>query len=129
MVLSCFIALNSRLIAKIFTDDSEILDLFDEIRFPLALWMAAMNLSVANEIILQNSGRGNIVLFLGLIGSWIGQVPGVGLAVYYWKKDIVSLYYGSTSGYVLLCVLQVHYIFSSDWEKLAREAQKRVERK
>jgi Na+-driven multidrug efflux pump len=60
------------LIGTIFTDEEEILDLFDEIKFPLALWMASMNLAVANEIILQNCGRGNVVLFLGLIGSWVG---------------------------------------------------------
>ena len=72
LILSSFIAFNSRLIGKIFTDDPDILELFQQIRFPLALWMAAMNLSVANEIILSNSGRGKLVLYLGLIGSWVG---------------------------------------------------------
>lgn len=67
--------------------------------------MFSMNLAVANEIILSNMGRSKLVLILGLVGSWVGQVPGVAIAVYYWKKDIVSIYYGSAFGYVLLCSL------------------------
>jgi Na+-driven multidrug efflux pump len=102
--------------------------MFENIRFPLAFWMAFMNLSVANEIILSSMGRGSLVLFLGLIGSWIGQVPCVFFAVY-WKKDITSLYIGSTLGYFLLCALQLYYIFTSDWELFAQEALKRVSKK
>jgi Na+-driven multidrug efflux pump len=105
VILSCFIALNARSLGKIFSDDEEILDMFESIRFPLAIWMLAMNLSVGNEIILSNMGRSKLVLYLGLVGSWIGQVPGVFFAVYYYQRDITSLYYGSAFGYVLLCTL------------------------
>ena len=104
-MLSGFIANNARLIGMIFTDEKPILDMFEKVNLPLAIWMISMNLSVANETILSNMGRSQLVLYLGLIGSWVGQVPGVYLAVTYWKKDVVSLYYGSSLGYVLLCIL------------------------
>jgi Na+-driven multidrug efflux pump len=88
--------------------------------------MGAMNLSVANEIILSSMGRNKLVLYLGLIGSWIGQVPGVLFAVYYIRQDIVSVYLGSAFGYVFLCLLQLYFIFTSDWQLYALEAKKRV---
>ena len=56
-------------------------------------------------------------------------MPGVAIAVYFWKKDIVSLYYGSAFGYCLLSSLQLYYIFTSDWEFFAQEALKRVNKK
>jgi hypothetical protein len=66
--------------------------------------MIWMNLAVANEIILGSMGRSSLIFKLGMIGSWVGQVPGVLVAVYI-KKDIVSLYYGVSFGYFLLSVL------------------------
>ena len=72
IILSSFIALNSRQLGKIFSEDEEVLSMFDQIGIPLAIWMAFMNLSVANEIILSNMGRSKLVLYLGLIGSWVG---------------------------------------------------------
>ena len=45
-----------------------------------------MNLSVALERIPVAVGKTKIVLYMGLIGSWVGQVPGVALCVYFWRK-------------------------------------------
>ena len=47
------------------------------------------------------------------------------MAVYI-KKDIASVYYGVSFGYVLHCLLQFYLIFTSDWEHIAQEAIKRV---
>jgi Na+-driven multidrug efflux pump len=87
--------------------------------------MIWMNLAVANGIILGAMGRSKEIFYIGLIGSWVGQVPGVLIAVYI-KKDIISVYYGVSFGYLLLCMLQFYFIFTSDWDHYAQEAIKRV---
>jgi len=77
--------------------------------------MIWMNLACANEVILGSMGRSSLVFWLGMVGSWIGQVPGVYFALKV-KRDIVSLYYGVSFGYFLLCVLQLYFILTSDWD-------------
>jgi len=59
-------------------------------------------------------GRADIVLKLGLIGSWVGQVPAVLIAVYL-SKDIASVYLGVSFGYFLLCVLYTILLINVDW--------------
>lgn len=63
-----------------------------------------MNLAVANEIVLGNMGRSKLVFYIGLVGSWVGQVPCVIIAVYI-KKSIISLYLGVSAGYFIQCML------------------------
>jgi Na+-driven multidrug efflux pump len=72
----CFFALIlvsfPRFAGKIFSNDEEVLDLFEAIRMPFALMMIFMNFSVACEIIMGSMGLGPLVFKLGLIGSWLG---------------------------------------------------------
>jgi hypothetical protein len=51
----------------------------------------------------------------------------VALFVTYWKKDITSIYYGSSTGYALLVFLQLYFIINANWEKCAIDAKERVE--
>ena len=56
------------------SNDVSLLDKFEEIRVPLAVVTTLMNFSVALERVPVAMGRTKVVLFFGLIGSWIGQV-------------------------------------------------------
>jgi len=53
-----------------------------------------MNFSVALERIPVAMGRTKTVLIIGLIGSWLGQVPGVFLFTIFWRHDLVGLFTG-----------------------------------
>eukprot|EP00051_Salpingoeca_urceolata_P016031 m.211103 g.211103 ORF g.211103 m.211103 type:complete len:511 (-) comp18571_c0_seq3:335-1867(-) len=119
----------SRQLGKIFSSDPEVLDLFYSIRAPLAAMMVLMNLSVFLERIPVAMGRTTAVLLVGLVGSWIGQVPGVVLATKYWRNDLVGLYTGAACGYGLVCVLLLAVIQTSDWQRYADEARERAEMK
>eukprot|EP00854_Cymbomonas_tetramitiformis_P014638 gene14638-17293_t len=107
IVLGFIVYAIPRQLGSIFSTDDEVLDLFVEIRIPLAVMMVVMNLSVNLERIPMAMGRTKEVLIMGLVGSWVGQVPGVLLCTQLWRKDLVGLYTGVAAGYALL--LRVPY--------------------
>eukprot|EP00746_Dinoflagellata_sp_MGD_P028243 gnl/MRDRNA2_/MRDRNA2_166769_c0_seq1.p1 gnl/MRDRNA2_/MRDRNA2_166769_c0~~gnl/MRDRNA2_/MRDRNA2_166769_c0_seq1.p1 ORF type:complete len:578 (+),score=83.67 gnl/MRDRNA2_/MRDRNA2_166769_c0_seq1:201-1736(+) len=114
-------------LALIFSNDKEIIDLFVSIRLPLALMMVVMNLAVFLEAIPRALGRTKKVLYMGLIGSWVGQVPGVLLCTTLWRNDLVGLYTGASCGYLLLCMLFAWIIGRIDWSREALKALQRSE--
>ena len=118
-----------RQLGSIFSSDDQVLDLFVDIRIPLAFTMVVMNLSVFLEKIPISMGRTRDVLILGLIGSWGGQVPAVLLLVRFWREDLVAVYTGIALGYGLLVILYLVLVLRSDWEAYAREALERAEMK
>lgn len=122
----CFLALLvflfSRRLGMIFTTDEENLEMFEEIRVPLAAMMIAMNFTVLLERIPMAMKKSKVVFFAGILGSWAGQVPLVILCVYYWRKDLVGLYTGVALGYAMTAVTLLIVIYRLDWEEEARQA-------
>lgn len=86
-----------------------------------------MNLAVFLERIPLAMGRTKLVLAVGMVGSWVGQVPGVFLCTELWRKDLVGLYSGVALGYALLVGIYLVVIFTSDWKKYSDEARVRSE--
>ena len=64
-----------RPLGQIFTSDEESLKLFEDIRIPLAAMMVVMNMAVLLEKVPMAMKRAKEVLIVGVIGSWVGQVP------------------------------------------------------
>jgi len=126
--LSLIVYVFPRALGSIFSNDPAILDQFSFIAFPFATCAFFMNLSVFLERIPLVMGRTQAIFFVGLIGSWIGQVPAVFVFVEYWQHDLQGLYYGMTIGYALVTVLLLGVIANSDWEYYAQEARKRSEK-
>lgn len=89
--------------------------------------MVMMNSAVLLERVPMAMGRTSVVLGVGLIGSWAGQVPGVLMGVFLWRRDLVGLFTGVAAGYALLCLLLGCIILSTDWHKFALEAAQRSE--
>ena len=76
LVLGGVVATMPRQLGNIFSKDTAMLDKFEEIRIPLAVVTTLMNFSVALERVPVTMGRTRVVLFFGLVGSWVGQVGG-----------------------------------------------------
>ena len=91
---------------------------------PLAVTTVLMNFSVALERIPSAMGKARVVLIMGLIGSWVGQVPGVFIAVNFWRRDLVGLYTGMAAGYGLLCLLFVVFISRVSWVQVTKDVLK-----
>eukprot|EP00440_Ansanella_granifera_P070848 gb/GFBE01076892.1/.p1 GENE.gb/GFBE01076892.1/~~gb/GFBE01076892.1/.p1 ORF type:complete len:539 (+),score=97.35 gb/GFBE01076892.1/:1-1617(+) len=129
VVLGALIVFVPRTLGHIFSDDEEVLDLFEESRWPFAAFAVLMNLSVNIEKIPMAAGRVTAVFRAGLAGSWLGQVPGVILCTQYWRKDLIGLYTGVAAGYGLLVVLYAGIVLTLDWHQVVEEARQRSESK
>jgi Na+-driven multidrug efflux pump len=105
VLLGNFVLVKSRLVARIFTEDEFFLDMFQEASLPFTLTLCFMNLSVAIERVPYAMGRTREIFWMGFIGSWFGQVPGVFCMTRYWRDDLVGLYSGMAIGYAFLCIL------------------------
>jgi len=116
-----------RQLGSIFTSDKDLLDTFEHVRVPLATTIFSMNAAVVLERVPFGMGRARAVLVAGAIGSWCGQVPAVWACVYYWKKDLSSVYVGVTAGYSLLACILLGIIATTDWSQQARDALARSE--
>merc|ERR1711865_682329 len=81
VIVLCFLCLlivfQTRLFGRIFTNDDELLSLFEECAVPFTVTLFFMNLSVAIEKIPYSMGRTKEVFWMGLIASWCGQVSAV----------------------------------------------------
>ena len=77
-----------RQLAKIFTNDTKLLDLFERCRYEFAAALFMMNFAVVCERVPFGMGRAKAVLYAGAVGSWVGQVPAVILCVEFWRKDL-----------------------------------------
>merc|ERR1712008_631723 len=127
VLLGVIIVCIPRQLGSIFSADPAVLDLFEESRWPLAAFAVLMNLVVTLEKIPLAAGRVKAVLYAGLVGSWLGQVPSVVLLTKFWRADLVGLYSGVATGYGLLAAIHVIIILRLDWNELAHEAQVRSE--
>lgn len=122
-----FVTLKIRWFGRIFTDDPEFLELFEEVKWPFTLTLVLMNLSVAIERIPYSMGRTKEVFWYGLIASWGAQVPGVILLTKYWRNDLIGLYWGMAVGYAVLTILYTWIVMKSDWKHYAILARQRSE--
>jgi Na+-driven multidrug efflux pump len=116
-----------RFFANIFSSDPHVHEMFESIRVPLALVMVFQNLSILLEQIPVTMGRTSAVFFIGFVGSWLGQVPGVVLCFWLWREDLVGLYTGVTAGYFATALLLGVLVLTSDWARYSQEAQQRAE--
>lgn len=112
-------------VAKIFSNDPEILGLFEGAAVPIALTLVLMNLAVFLEQIPLAMGKTRATFMAGVVGSWLGQVPGAYIAITYWRHDFNGLYYGVAVGYGILCLLLIVIISCTDWDAVVKDAQRR----
>jgi MATE family multidrug resistance protein len=126
-----FIATSYGGTGRLFSDDPEILKLFEETALPMTIVTTCMPLSVALERIPLAMGRSRVVLVMGLIGSWALQVPLAYLFTHYltFRTPIFRLFLGVGVGYAGVCLLLMIYIFTTDFAAAARDAQVTAEKK
>merc|ERR1712232_704875 len=127
VLLTLVIVCIPRYCGMIFSNSPEMLDLFEESRFGFAAFVGLMNLAVVLEKIPTLVGRSSITFWMGVVGSWVGQVPGAFLCTRLWRYDLYGLYAGSAAGYGLLCLLLAIVCLRLDWTQLAEEARRRSE--
>lgn len=126
-VLGLLVFQHPRLCALLFSSDPRVQAAFEDIRLPFVLVLVTQNLAILLEQIPITMGRTSVVLWIGVIGSWVGQVPGVLLCFWLWKKDLVSIFTGVAAGYFITVVLLAVAVVTSDWARYSKEARERSE--
>eukprot|EP01043_Picozoa_sp_COSAG02_P028079 COSAG02_NODE_1685_length_11320_cov_4.020408_6_plen_101_part_00 len=59
---------------SLFSNDPELIELYHEVRLPLTAMMVTFAMAVFLERIPMTMGRTKLVMNVGLLGSWVGQV-------------------------------------------------------
>eukprot|EP00429_Kryptoperidinium_foliaceum_P069990 CAMPEP_0176066710 /NCGR_PEP_ID=MMETSP0120_2-20121206/33293_1 /TAXON_ID=160619 /ORGANISM="Kryptoperidinium foliaceum, Strain CCMP 1326" /LENGTH=505 /DNA_ID=CAMNT_0017400319 /DNA_START=71 /DNA_END=1588 /DNA_ORIENTATION=- len=127
LVALCVLVVSApRAFGSIFSNDPAVLGLFEESRWALAAFVGLMNLAVVLEKVPIAVGESKIAFRLGVVGSWVGQVPGALLCTRYWRDDMVGLFTGSALGYALLCVLLAVTITRLDFAEQVQRARHRA---
>ena len=119
----------AREVGSLFSSDPELIELYHSVRGPLATMTMSFAMAVFLERIPMVMGRTKLVMNVGLLGSWAGQVPGVVLCTRYWRHDGYGLYVGVSLGYLLLDLLLLVFILRTDWQLYADKAVERSEMK
>lgn len=127
VIIGSLVYCQIRVFGRIFTEDEEFLDLFEEVKLPFTLTLVLMNMSIAIERIPYSMGRTKEVFWYGLIASWGAQVPAVVLLTQFWRDDLVGLYWGMVVGYLVLAGLYAWIVVRSDWQLYAQLARQRSE--
>jgi Na+-driven multidrug efflux pump len=127
LVIGSLVYFQIRAFGRIFTEDEEFLDLFEEAKLPFTLTLVLMNMSVAIERIPYSMGRTTEVFWYGLVASWGAQVPAVLLFTKFWRDDLIGLYWGMVVGYLVLTGLYAWIVIRSDWQLYAQLARQRSE--
>jgi len=122
------VALFARDLAKVFSGDSEVADLYHGCRFPLAAVVGLMSLSVVLERVPLAMGRSDVVLGVGLVGSWGCQVPAVVASTTLWRNDLFGLFAGVAAGYGCLVLALAGVVLTTDWSRFAAEASGKMAR-
>ena len=114
-------------IASIFSPDPEMINKYKECALPLAITMLTMNGSVLLERIPLVCGRTSLVFWIGVVGSWGCQVPMVLLCTKLWRNDLYGLYCGVASGYALVDLILLYFIYHTDFHYYSEQAKMRSE--
>ncbi|CAE8603384.1 unnamed protein product [Polarella glacialis] len=109
-------------LASIFTNDPEVIALFKECRFAMALMIFFMCFSVHFESLLVALKKTDTLFKAALIGSWGGQVPGVLILFYLYGPSLQNVYLGIGGGYALLMILYMVPFLQADLHEAAGKA-------
>lgn len=127
VIIAIVVAAIPSQLGQIFTSDPALLSRFKECRVSLAATVLFMNLGVVLERVPIACGQTNLVLACGFVGSWLGQVPLVFVAITYWQRTLNAVYVGVAAGYALLCTLYVILVVRADFDTIAAQARTRSE--
>eukprot|EP00927_Polykrikos_kofoidii_P036655 TRINITY_DN3093_c0_g1_i2.p1 TRINITY_DN3093_c0_g1~~TRINITY_DN3093_c0_g1_i2.p1 ORF type:complete len:513 (+),score=62.90 TRINITY_DN3093_c0_g1_i2:70-1539(+) len=128
LALCGIIILMPRQCGMIFSTDDAVLDLFELMRVSMAAFVFFMCMSVVMESVLLAVGYAQTTFWVGIVGSWLGQVPGAYLCTQYWRHDLVGLSIGATVGYAITVLLFGVISTRIDWKQVAVDAGERAEK-
>jgi MATE family multidrug resistance protein len=116
-------------LARIFSNDEDILQEFSDSRRSLAFTMVAMNVAIVLKKIVMNLGYTHQAFHAGVVGAWGGQVPSVLFLTHSFENNMFWLYMGVACGYTLLCLILTSFLVCCDWDDVVHLATERSERK
>ena len=134
VTVSLVFILARNVIGKLYSDDPGVISMTEPLCWLAGAGYTALTIFYVSMAVLQAQGRTMSVALAFLVGAWIVGVP---LAyvfgkVVVWKGAVgglglQGLWYGLSAGYSVTSLIAMRYVWVSDWDKLAEDAQERCE--
>ena len=125
VIVAAIFTIYAREVAHIFSTDQRYIDTSVEVRPGAALVLIGVMQALSLEQILVTFGRTKIVFRLGVLASWLVQVPSVYVLLVYFDADLLTIYFGVAAGYVVLAIFFTVYLLRVDWEAIIQESKKK----
>lgn len=116
-------------LARVFSSDPEVIQLYVECKWGMALMIFFMCFSMHFESLLYALQKTDTVFYAAVAGSWLGQVPAVVLLCKFQGRVLTSVYLGVGAGYALLLVLYMIPLLQVDMDKAAEDAHAKNKQK
>lgn len=110
-----------------FSTDEAYLQEFYKCRVAMAAFNFWYHVGHVLQYIPLAMGRSDVAFWMGVVGSWVVQVPLVIALTQLWSPDMTSVFLGVATGYAVLCVGLLTFIGSADWVRCVADARKRSE--
>ncbi|KAK0702251.1 mate-domain-containing protein [Lasiosphaeris hirsuta] len=113
-------------IARIFTDDNDVIETVSQVMLVCAMMQVFDSLAAVSHGILRGVGRQAIGGYANLFSYYVIALP-IGLSTAFvldWKLS--GLWTGLTSGLAVVCALELLYLYNADWESAVIQAKARM---
>ena len=113
-------------LASLYTNDSEVIELFKIILLPFILYNIGEFLFYTTEGILIGVGYQKILVFLIFFWMWVFMIPSTLCSIFVFKYKLFEMWVIFCIARICLSLSNMIIIFITNWTKEAEEASKHV---
>lgn len=109
--------------ARLYTSDEVVLKIASKVLIVAGVYQVNDFISCTSGGLLRGQGRQKIGGYLNLISYYIIALPSGFLFAFYYNMELLGLWTGMILALVFVSGSQTYFIFTSDWEKIFKEAE------
>lgn len=119
----CIIFICSKSIAKLFTEDEEVICLFDKLSSFISVFVIFDSFACVANGILRALAMQMIGGTLSLIGYYIVAVPLAVILSFKMDMELLGLWLGNGTGLLLIALTEIWVIYNVDWKKILQSSK------
>lgn len=106
--------------ASLYTDNPKVLHIASQVLIVGALYQINDFLACTTGGILRGQGRQKIGGYLNLVSYYGIALPFAFLFAFYFKLELIGLWFGMVIALFFISVAQVYYVITSDWDQIIK---------